>query len=149
MNDAKRWYELLEVSGGITIPWQPHSKVRPKISAAVKGQRPRTHQDPKDKAAEKRTREHVEFEMERLGLPILTGNVHLEARFYRETRQVVDLDNLLKHLLDSLNGLAYTDDRQVTSYGTIRLELDRENPRTEFCVLPSAMSTMLRGTDAP
>lgn len=138
------WFRCVD-EGGIVIPWQPHSKKRPRISRGGA----RTHQDPADKAAEARTREYVRDEMQVRGLPILTGNVHLVARFWRQTRQVVDLDNLLKHLLDSLNGVAYVDDCQITSYGEIRLDLDRENPRTEFYVLGSVMSTMLRGTDAP
>lgn len=148
MPDTREWYNLLDSgAGGIVIPWQPHSKKRPQISAAVAGKRRRTHQDPADKAAEERTRQFVADEMEARGLPQLTGNVHLIARFYRQTRQVVDFDNLLKHLLDSLNAVAFVDDSQITSCD-VRLELDRENPRTEFCVLPSNMSTMLRGTDA-
>lgn len=150
MTSVREWYNLMDSgSGGIVIPWQPHSKKRPQISAAVKGVRRRTHQDPDDKAAEERTRQFVADEMQARGLPMLTGNVHLTVRFYRRTRQIVDLDNLVKHLTDSLNGVAFVDDSQITSYGDIRLELDRENPRTVFCVLPSSMSTMLRGTDAP
>jgi Holliday junction resolvase RusA-like endonuclease len=145
MSDAREWYNLMDSgAGGIVVPWQPHAKKRPRISRGGA----RTHQDPADKAAEERTRQFVVDEMEVRGLPRLTGNVHLVARFYRQTRQVVDFDNLLKHLLDSLNGVAFVDDCQVTSCD-VRLELDRDRPRTEFCVLPSAMSTMLRGTDAP
>lgn len=149
MSDVREWYNLIDsAAGGIVIPWQPHSKKRPQISAAVKGARRRTHQDPADKAAEERTRQFVADEMAVRDLPMLTGNVHLVVRFYRQTRQVVDWDNLGKHLTDSLNGVAFVDDSQVTSVD-LRLELDRENPRTVFCVLPSSMSTMLRGTDAP
>lgn len=147
--DIREWYNLLESgTGGIVLPWQPHSKMRPRISAPRPGKPPRTHQDPADKKAEERTRDFVVDEMGVRDLPMLTGNVHLVARFYRETRQVVDLDNLVKHLTDSLNGVAYVDDKQITS-ADLRLDLDRENPRTVFCVLPSNMSTMLRGTDAP
>lgn len=145
MPDIREWYNLMDSgAGGIVIPWQPHSKVRPRISRGGA----RTHQDPKDKAAEARTRQFVADEMQVRGLPQLTGNVHLVVRFYRQTRQVVDLDNLLKHLTDSLNGVGYVDDQQITSIDA-RLELDRENPRTVFCLLASSMSTMVRGTDVP
>lgn len=143
--NVREWYNLMDSgAGGIVIPWQPWAKKRPRISRGGA----RTHQDPADKAAEVHTREFVMDEMAVRGLPQLTGNVHLVARFYRQSRQVVDFDNLLKHLLDSLNGVAFVDDSQITSCD-VRLELDRENPRTVFCVLPSSMSTMLRGTDAP
>lgn len=149
MTDADRgpltWEEMAQL-GGLTLPWQPHAKKRPKISAPRAGRRPRTHQDPEDKAAEERTREHVRAQMGILGLPMLTGNVKLVARFYRQSRQVVDYDNLLKHLSDSLNGVAFADDSQVT-YCVVQLELDRNQPRTEFYVVPS-VSTMKRGTDA-
>lgn len=145
MTNVREWYNLLDSqAGGIVIPWQPHAKKRPRISRGGA----RTHQDPADKAAEARTRQLVIDEMEARGLPILTGNVHLVVRFYRQSRQVVDWDNLAKHLSDALNGVAFVDDSQVTSVD-LRLDLDRENPRTVFCVLPSSMSTMLRGTDAP
>jgi Holliday junction resolvase RusA-like endonuclease len=151
MSDPDRgplsWREMVDL-GGLIVPWQPYSKKRPRISAPVAGKARRTHQDPADKAAEKLTREHVTAQMAIFGLPKLTGNVHLVVRFYRQTRQVVDFDNLLKHLLDSLNGVAFVDDSQITSCD-VRLELDRNQPRTEFYVLPSSMSTMLRGTDAP
>lgn len=145
MANVREWYNLLDSkSGGLVLPWQPHSKKRPRISRGGA----RTHQDPADKLAEQHTRQYAQEEMEVRGLPLLTGNVHLVVRFYRQTRQVVDLDNLVKHLTDSLNGVAYTDDQQITSLDA-RLDLDREYPRTIFCVLPSSMSTMLRGTDAP
>lgn len=145
MSNLREWYNLMDSgAGGIVIPWQPWAKKRPRISRGGT----RTHQDPADKEAEERTRQFVVDEMEARGLPKLTGNAHLIARFYRQTRQVVDFDNLLKHLLDSLNGVAFVDDSQITSCD-VRLDLDRENPRTVFCVLPSGMSTMLRGTDAP
>lgn len=128
---------------GVIIPWQPHSKTRPRISAPRKGQAPRTHQDPKDKAAEIRTREHLQS----FGFPVLTGNVAISAHFYRATRQVVDMDNLLKHILDCGNGVIYVDDCQVTRYVDIRLGLDRENPRTELWVHLDSETTMKRGTD--
>lgn len=128
-----------------TIPWQPHSKKRPRISRGGG----RTHQDPIDKAAEERTREFLKEVATQWNLPVLTGNVVVSAHFYRASRQVVDLDNLLKHLLDCGNGLVWADDRQITRYDNIRLELDRESPRTEFWVYLDDQTTMLRGTDAP
>jgi Holliday junction resolvase RusA-like endonuclease len=131
-------------SYGVTLPWQPHAKMRPRISRGGA----RTHQDPKDRAAEDHTRDYLEEVIAERSLPVLTGNVSLSAVFYRASRQVVDLDNLLKHLMDCLNGLAFVDDSQVTRYQEVRLELDRDQPRTEFEVRDD-WSTMTRGTDAP
>lgn len=133
------WFE------GTTIPWQPHSKERPRISRGGG----RTHQTPRDKAAETRTRDALTQDVAERTLPLLTGNVSISALFYRASRQVVDLDNLLKHLLDCLNGIAFVDDQQVTHYGEIRLMLDRENPRTEFWLTSDHYTSMKRGTDAP
>jgi Holliday junction resolvase RusA-like endonuclease len=116
-----------EYSG--VIPWQPHSKTRPRISAGGR----RTHQDPKDKAAEKRTREFFALDIIALGVPRLVGNVAVRLVFYRQTAQWVDVDNLVKHFLDSANGMLWVDDVQVTRTSAT-LELDRENPRTEFWV---------------
>lgn len=125
----------------LILDWQPHAKMRPRISRGGG----RTHQDPKDKAAEVRTREALQERK----LPLLTGNVFIGARFYRATRQVVDLDNLLKHILDCGNGILWVDDSQITMYSTVGLHLDRDHPRTEFWYGPSPGTSMLRGTDAP
>lgn len=113
----------------LTIPWEPWAKKRPRISRPVKGRAPRTHQDPADKKAEERTREYLQ---EHWRAPKLYLNLGVTAVFFRSSRQVVDLDNLLKHLLDSANGLLWHDDCQVTSFGDTELRLDRDNPRTEL-----------------
>lgn len=67
---------------------------------------------------------------------MLTGNLWLRATFYRDSRQVVDLDNLEKHLLDCGNNVLWVDDCQVTEKHTC-LRLDRFNPRTEYWVGPA------------
>jgi Holliday junction resolvase RusA-like endonuclease len=126
----------------ITIPGNPHAKMRPRISAPVKGRRPRTHQDPKDKAAEDRTREILRAS----GCPCFTGNVALNISFYRASRQIVDVDNLQKHVLDAGLGVLYTDDCQITAL-TCSLDLDRDNPRTVIQITRDHASTLKRGTD--
>ena len=48
--------------------------------------------------------------------------VRLEAEFWMSHRGRPDLDNLLKLVLDSLNGVAYVDDAQVVeSHATKRM----------------------------
>lgn len=69
-------------------------------------------------------------------------NVALTAVFFRSSRQIIDLDNLLKHLMDSANGILWVNDCQVTSITTV-LELDRESPRTWF-ELEAHDTTMIR-----
>ena len=46
-----------------------------------------------------------------------------------------DLDNILKVLLDSLEGFFYQDDKQVHHITAVR-QLDREHPRVEVSVFP-------------
>jgi len=55
----------------------------------------------------------------------------VSAQFYRAGRRVADLDNLLKSVLDALNGLAWADDAQAVCFAGIhRLEADEQGPRT-------------------
>lgn len=65
----------------------------------------------------------------------MTGNVWLTVAFFRASRQVVDGDNLLKHLMDSAGGILWINDCQVTAIAAV-LELDRDEPRTEFEIEP-------------
>ncbi len=43
-----------------------------------------------------------------------------------------DLDNILKAILDSLNGIAYEDDSQIDELRVIRCAIDKENPRVDI-----------------
>lgn len=98
-----------------------------------------------------RTREDVDAEM-RTALHLKnvfrepwTGNVALGCVFFRPNKQRIDVDNMLKHVCDAANGIAWVDDSQVTAvYGVA--ELDIENPRT-IMVFAQHRSTLLRGTD--
>jgi Holliday junction resolvase RusA-like endonuclease len=58
------------------------------------------------------------------------GDVAVRMRFYRQTRHRVDLDNLVKAVLDGLNGVAYPDDDCVKRLDAA-LDYDRERPRVE------------------
>lgn len=59
----------------------------------------------------------------------LQGNVRVRLDVYRP-RKIGDLDNTLKVLLDSLRGIAYEDDKQVTEIVARRFD-DKTNPRVE------------------
>jgi Holliday junction resolvase RusA-like endonuclease len=59
--------------------------------------------------------------------------VHVKIRVYRP-RKTGDLDNTLKAILDSLNGIVYVDDRQIISIYAERHD-DKSNPRAEIEVL--------------
>jgi crossover junction endodeoxyribonuclease RusA len=64
----------------------------------------------------------------------LTGDVAVTLRVYRKAKRG-DLDNYNKVLLDSLSGIAYTDDSQVTELHTYRYD-DKHNPRVEVEITP-------------
>lgn len=61
------------------------------------------------------------------------GPVSVTVDAYRP-RQIGDLDNTLKVLLDALRGIAYVDDAQVVELHARRHE-DKANPRVEIEVV--------------
>jgi len=68
------------------------------------------------------------------GTEALQGPVGLELRFYRPQRRG-DLDNRIKVLLDSLQGILYADDGQVTEIHAYQAD-DRAAPRVEVIAWP-------------
>jgi crossover junction endodeoxyribonuclease RusA len=63
-------------------------------------------------------------------LPCLDGPVKVRCLFYREDAVPCDLDNLVKSVLDGINGHAFADDRQIVWLEALKA-IDRENPRAE------------------
>ncbi len=64
------------------------------------------------------------------GFPtLLTGAVGLQLNFYRPQRRG-DLDNRVKILVDALQGIAYSNDSQVSELHAF-LHDDKQNPRVE------------------
>lgn len=130
---ADRWHPMV-------MQGEPWAKKRPRISKGGG----RTHQPKDDRNAEDRTRTFLkQFWMG----GIFTTNVTLGARFYRSHRGTVDLDNLLKHLLDAGTGILWVNDCQVTAYDHPEVHLDRDNPRTELWILPHVAATLIRVYD--
>ena len=66
--------------------------------------------------------------------PIVEGEVCLSIAVYRPQKRG-DIDNVLKVLLDALNGVAYTDDKQIGELRIARWD-DAANPRVEVWVTP-------------
>ena len=48
-----------------------------------------------------------------VGMEPMAGDVGITLRFQRKGRVRADLDNLVKAVLDGLNGIAFGDDRQI------------------------------------
>lgn len=76
------------------------------------------------------------------------GNVAVAAVFYRSDRHTIDVDNLLKTVLDGItkSRVVWEDDSQVTAIAGV-IELDPAWPRTVVAIAPHA-STLTRGTDS-
>jgi len=56
------------------------------------------------------------------------GDFRLHFQFYLHNRRRRDLDNLVKQIMDSLNGVIYHDDSQVSQFAASK-ELCKKNPR--------------------
>ncbi len=63
--------------------------------------------------------------------PALTGDVKLSVRFFFGTKRRADLDNFSKLWADSLTGIVYADDSQISELTLIRA-YDKMNPRIEI-----------------
>ena len=105
----------------LVIPGQPKPKQRPR-----QGKSGRFYTPLSTKAHERRIAWFARAKM----LHPLTGPVALKAVFYRQSETACDVDNLLKALMDGLQGIAYENDSQVEHVEGIK-RIDRKNPRTE------------------
>lgn len=118
------------------IPGEPPSKSRPRFTRTGKPYRTKEDVD-----AERRTAWHLR----RLFPEPWAGNIALGCVFFRPNKQRIDVDNMLKHVCDAANKIAWLDDSQVTAvYGVA--ELDTENPRT-ILVFARHSSSLTRGSD--
>lgn len=63
------------------------------------------------------------------GVDMITGDVALTVKVFRPQKRG-DLDNTLKVLIDSLKGVIFKDDNQVTEIHAY-LDDDKHNPRVE------------------
>ncbi|BBA98273.1 hypothetical protein RVR_4403 [Actinacidiphila reveromycinica] len=108
----------------VTFAGDPASKARPRFSKEG-----RTYKTDADTAAETRTG----WQLRRAFPQPWTGNLALGCVFFRPDRQRIDVDNMVKHICDAGNGIAWVDDAQITAvYGVA--ELDAANPRTLIVV---------------
>ncbi len=76
---------------------------------------------------------NVREKAEQMGIQPLSGPVRLVVDVYRP-RAVGDADNTLKLLQDSLEGVAYDNDRQVRELHVYLHDDDKSNPRVEVKV---------------
>ena len=73
-------------------------------------------------------------EMKRLGLEIIVKTkFSVDAVFFWQRKHQLDIDGAFKPLLDSMIGIAYSNDRYALPRG-LSYEYSEDNPRIEFCV---------------
>lgn len=109
-----------------TVPGRPVPKGRPRLGANGHVYTPRETQDAEDSigwAGRRALRSRK---------PV-AGPVSVTATFYVADRRRRDLDNLVKTVLDGLNGIAWADDSQVVALSSL-VVLDPSNPRTDVTV---------------
>lgn len=89
-------------------------------------------------------RQEAELRMNQMHLECLEGDVALTLHYYRSTMQG-DLDNLLKVVIDVMQGYCYFDDRQVRDIHAVMHEDKIEEPRVEVEVT-AATAPVLPGS---
>lgn len=104
----------------LVIRGEPHSKARPRFSGNGRVYTPR-----KQKAAENLLKLHFRTAFKE---PLLR-NLAVGCIFFRSSRHRIDVDNMLKHVMDAANEVIWRDDCQVTAQLGV-VEYDSEDPRT-------------------
>lgn len=102
------------------VPGEPVSKERPRVVAG------RTFTPTKTKDAEWLIA--WAYLAERAG-GSMDGSFKVACEFHCGTKRRRDVDNMLKLVLDALNGVAYDDDHQVVEVSAIKV-LSAHTPRT-------------------
>lgn len=114
-----------------TVKGEPASKARPRFDN--RGSKTKVYTPAKTKAAEDRVAAEFLKVAKRKGTdPERTYGV--SAHFYSGTRQRRDVDNMMKLVLDGLNGWAFPDDVQVTEIIGRKSIVPKTDARTEVTV---------------
>lgn len=139
LESRRRAVSLIEGLGCTTllrvveIPGKPVAKGRPRFTRSGHAYTPAETIEGERRIAERLKR-----------IPRYRANVGIACLFYLASRQRIDVDNLVKAVLDGGNqAKIWDDDSQVTALVGV-VELDRERPRTVVC-LGEHTSSLVRG----
>lgn len=66
------------------------------------------------------------------GIPKIEGEIAVECKFFLKGGKLPDVDNLLKAVMDGLNGVAWKDDRQVVKISAERIEDECERVEVQI-----------------
>lgn len=120
----------------IVIEGNPHSKARARVSKNGGFFAP-------DASAENALR----AELKRMFPAPMEGNIGVGCIFFRKDKHRIDVDNMLKHVMDAATKACWHDDSQVTAkLGFV--ELDASRPRTVI-IMGQHKSTMDRSVQPP
>jgi Holliday junction resolvase RusA-like endonuclease len=79
---------------------------------------------------------------------IAEGPIEVRFRFYPPNWRH-DQQSFFKVILDSLQGVAYANDRQLRSLSHLVVDVDRENPRCEVTISRWLESEVVSAADSP
>ena len=108
----------------VCFPGDPIPKGRPRMSRNGHAFTPA-----RTRVAEKELAAYFRAHMGAHRMERAEGPLRVELAFYRATARRVDLDNLAKLVLDSLNSVAFADDSQIVELTATKC-IDRTHPRT-------------------
>jgi Holliday junction resolvase RusA-like endonuclease len=134
-DEATGWHLFREsidpyVLARLSIPGEPASKSRARFTK--QGSKTVAYTPEKTRVAEERIA--WEFRKVRKGWTASSSATFgVFAAFYAKTFQRRDVDNMLKLVLDALNGIAWADDSQVSEVSG-RVDRGSEDARTEIII---------------
>jgi Holliday junction resolvase RusA-like endonuclease len=107
----------------IIIPGNPVPKGRPRLS------RWGAFTPEKTRSEERRIASLLRLEFRR---PPFKGEIRIKFSFFMKDHRRVDIDNLIKLCMDSMNLVIYCDDSQVHVLEATK-NVSKTDPRTEIC----------------
>lgn len=105
------------------IPGEPKPKARPRVYQG--------HAMTPDATKNAEGRVYAEFRRKYPDMPPLEDELIVKADFWTSRRGRPDVDNLLKLVLDALNGCAWVDDDQIVDLRGVKHMPDKWMPRAD------------------
>lgn len=123
----------------VLVPGNPKGKARPRTGFNLKTGKAFTRTPQSTIDAQNEIAWLVKIDLQERGLggdpdPIGRYAVDLRLHELRGNGHQVDIDNVLKLVLDALNGVVWADDRQVVDAHPVMVDREAKSPRTEISI---------------